>query len=96
MFRPGTDLSPLLNVLAANDPAKLRLRGPALIVQGNDDLIVARGGTDHIVRSLHASGAILTYHSYPGQGHFDLIEAAHTDNAQWIDTRLAEMPSGQV
>lgn len=96
MFRPGTDLSPLLNVLAVNDPAKLRLRGPALIVQGNDDLIVARGGTDHIVRSLHASGAILTYRSYPGEGHFDLIEAAHTDNAQWIDTRLAKMPSRQV
>ena len=93
MFRPGTDLCPLLNILAANDPAKLRLRTPTLIVQGNDDPIVARGGTDHIVRSLHASGAILAYRSYPGQGHFDLIEAAHTENAQWIDTRLAKMPS---
>ncbi len=51
---------------------------------------------NHIVRSLHASGAILTYRSYPGEGHFDLIEAAHTDNAQWIDTQLAKMPSRQV
>jgi len=47
---------------------------------------------DHIARSLHASGAMLAYHRYPGRGHFDLTEAAHTENAQWIGTRLAEMP----
>jgi pimeloyl-ACP methyl ester carboxylesterase len=96
VFRPGTDLGPLLKVLAANDPAALRLRTPALIVQGDDDSIVARCSTDHIVRSLHASGAMLAYHRYPGRGHFDLIAAAHTENAQWIDTRLAEMPSRQA
>jgi len=96
IFRPGIDRSPLLRVLAANDPSMLRLRGPALIVQGNDDLLVAPRGTDHIVRSLNASGAMLAYHRYPGRGHFDLIEAAHTENARWIDTRLAEMPSRQT
>ena len=89
IFRPGTDLGPLLKVLQANDPAALRLRTPALILQGNDDPIVARRSTDHIARSLHASGAILAYHRYPGQGHFDLIAAAHAQNARWIDTRLA-------
>ena len=59
VFRPGADLGPLLKVLAANDPAMLRPRTPVLIVQGNDDPIVARRGTDHIARSLHASGAML-------------------------------------
>ena len=93
MFRPGTDLSPLLKVLAANDPAKLRLRVPALIVQGDDDLLVARPGTDLIVSSLNASGAMPAYHSYPGAGHFDLIETAHADNAQWIDTCWPTQPA---
>jgi Secretory lipase len=96
MFRPGTELGPLLNVLAANDPAALQLRTPALITQGNDDPIVTCLSTDHIARSLHASGAILTYHTYPGTGHFDLIAAAHAENAQWIDTRLAQTPSRQA
>jgi pimeloyl-ACP methyl ester carboxylesterase len=93
VFRPGTDLGPLLTVLAANDPAGLRLRAPALIVQGDDDPIVARSSTDHIARSLRASGAKLAYLRYPGCGHFDLIAAAQTETAQWIDARLAETPS---
>ncbi len=89
MFRPGADFGPLLKVLAANDPAVLRLRTPVLIVQGDADPIVARGSTDHIVRSLYPSGELLSYHRYPGRGHFDLIAAAHTKTAQWIDTHLA-------
>jgi acetyl esterase/lipase len=89
MFRPDADLGPLLKVLAANDPAMLRPRTPVLIVQGNDDPIVGRRSTDHIARSLHASGAMLAYHRYPGRGHYDLIQAAHGENLQWIDTRLA-------
>ena len=96
VFRPGTDFGPLLGVLAANDPAALQLRTPTLIVQGDDDPIVARSSTDQMARSLHASGAMLGYHRYPGMGHFDLIAAAHTKNAQWIDSRLAEMPSRQA
>jgi pimeloyl-ACP methyl ester carboxylesterase len=96
VFRPGADLGPLLKVLAANDPAALRLRAPALIVQGDDDPIVARCGTDRMVRSLRAGGAVLDYRTYPGSGHFDLIAIARTENAQWIDARLAEMPSRQA
>jgi pimeloyl-ACP methyl ester carboxylesterase len=96
VLRPGTDLGPLLRVLEANDPAALQPRRPTLIVQGDDDPIVARSSTDHIARSLRGSGAMLDYHKYPGSGHFDLIAAAHTKNAQWIETRLAAMPSRQA
>jgi pimeloyl-ACP methyl ester carboxylesterase len=96
VLRISTDLGPLLRVLAANDPAALQPRRPTLIVQGDDDPIVARSSTDHIARSLHASGAILDYHRYRGTGHFDLIAAAQTKNAQWLETRLAAMPSRQV
>jgi acetyl esterase/lipase len=93
LFRPGADLRPLLKVLTDNDPAALRLRAPALIVQGSDDLIVARRRTDHIARSLRAGGATVDYCCYPGKGHFDLIAAAHGENARWIDARLAGMPA---
>jgi acetyl esterase/lipase len=93
VFPPGADISPLLRVLAANDPAALRPRAPALIVQGHDDPIVARSSTDRIGRSLRASGAPVAYHRYPGRGHFDLIAAAQPKIAQWIDSRLAELPS---
>jgi len=93
LFRPGADLGPLLAVLAANDPAALRLRTPALIVQGSNDPITDPGRTDRITRSLSANGAALDYHMYPGTGHFDVIAAAHTQNAQWIDARLAGMPT---
>jgi pimeloyl-ACP methyl ester carboxylesterase len=93
IFRPGADLGPLLKVLAANDPAMLRPRTPVLIVQGHDDPIVARRSTEHIAGSLHASGAVLAYHRYPGRGHYDLIQAAHTENAKWVDTRRGQTPA---
>lgn len=93
MFRPRADLSPLRKLLAANDPAGLRLRTPVLIVQGDDDPIVARSSTDRIARSLRASGARLTYHRYPGCGHFDVIAAAQPNIARWIDTQMARTPS---
>ena len=82
---------PLLGILAANDPAALRLAVPALIAQGSDDPIAAPCRTDRITRSLSAGGALLDYHVYPGKGHFDVIAAAHTQNARWIDARLAEV-----
>jgi pimeloyl-ACP methyl ester carboxylesterase len=93
LFRPGADLGPLLTILAANNPAALRLRTPALIVQGSNDPIADPGRTGRITRSLRVNGAALDYHVYPGTGHFDVIAAAHTQNAQWIDARLAAMPT---
>jgi pimeloyl-ACP methyl ester carboxylesterase len=93
LFRPGADLGPLLTILAANNPAALRLRTPALIVQGSNDPIADPGRTDRITRSLRGNGAALDYHMYPGTGHFDVIAAAHTQNARWIDARLAGMPT---
>jgi pimeloyl-ACP methyl ester carboxylesterase len=95
VFRPGVDLEPLLKVLAANDPTPLRLRTPALIVQGSDDPITPPSQTDRIMHALSANGATLDYHVYPGKGHFDVIAAAHAQNARWIDARLTEMPSRQ-
>jgi pimeloyl-ACP methyl ester carboxylesterase len=98
MFRPDAELGPLLTVLAANDPAMLRPRIPVLIVQGDDDPIVARRSTDHIARSLQASGATLAYHRYPRRGHYDLIQAAHPGNVRWIDAaagiRTRTRPAG--
>ena len=93
LFRPGADLGPLLTILAASNPAALRLRTPALIVQGSNDPIADPARTDRITRSLRANGAALDYHRYPGTGHFDVIAAAHTQNAQWIDARLAGLPT---
>jgi acetyl esterase/lipase len=89
VFRPGADTEPLRQVLAANDPARLRLRVPVLIVQGSDDPITSPAGTDRLTRSLSAAGAALDYHVYPGRGHFDVIAAAQAQNARWIDARLA-------
>ena len=59
LFRPGADLGPLLTILAANNPAALRLRTPALIVQGSNDPIADPGRTDRITHSLRANGAAL-------------------------------------
>jgi hypothetical protein len=90
VFREGADLTPLLKVLTDNDPAALRLGCPALIVQGNDDLIVIRRRTSQIVDMLRANGAEVDHRQYTGIGHFDLISAAHAGNARWLDARLTE------
>jgi acetyl esterase/lipase len=90
MFRRGADTRPLLKVLAASDPANLRLSAPALILQGIDDPIVARHRTRKIARSLRARGASVDYREYPGTGHFDLIAAALAESTRWLDARLTE------
>lgn len=46
--------------------------------------------TDHIARSLHASGAMLAYHRFPGRGHYDLIQAAHPENVRWLGARKTQ------
>ena len=92
LFRPGADLRPLLSVLAANEPAGLRLRAPVLIVQGSDDPICVPWRTERLTRSLRAQGSVLDCHVYPGAGHFDVIATAHARTAQWIDDRLARPP----
>jgi acetyl esterase/lipase len=63
-------------------------------VQGSDDPITSQVRTDHLARSLSAHGAALDYHVYPGRGHFDVIAAAQTRNARWIDARLAATEEG--
>ena len=92
LFQPGCDPGRLLSVLAANDPAELQLQVPALIAQGTDDPIADPAQITRLMRSLAARGATLDCHLYPGTGHFDVIAAAHTQNARWIDAKLAGMP----
>jgi len=91
MFRPDADLGPLLTVLAASDPAILRPCTPVLIVQGDDDPIVARRSTDHVARSLQpAARCSLTTGTRPG--HYDLIQAAHRGNVRWIEAAAGSRP----
>jgi pimeloyl-ACP methyl ester carboxylesterase len=87
VFRPEANLGVLLEVLVANDPALLRLRTPALIVQGSDDSIVARSGTDHLVTCLRANDATIDYLVQEGAGHFDVMAATDAATVQWVDAR---------
>ena len=93
VFRPDADVSALVNVLAANEAGKLRLRAPALVVQGGADPMVSRSGTDDLVIRLRAGGGMVDYEVHEDTGHYDLIAAAHDDNVRWIDAKTPRATS---
>ena len=88
-FITGADLTAVLKVAADNDPSRLRIASPALILQGTADDTVLPAWTDGVVRALCKNGNKLRYLVYPGATHETIVTRAATDIRTWIDARFA-------
>ncbi|MEO8839425.1 MAG: lipase family protein, partial [Herbaspirillum sp.] len=87
-FRAGADLSAVLKVAAANEPANLRIRVPTLVVQGTADDTVLPVWTDAVVKAFCKNGNSVFYTKYPGAGHETVVQQSATQVRSWIDARF--------
>lgn len=88
-FLPGADLTPLLSVAGANEPATLHISAPSLIVQGTTDDTVMPSWTDAVVRALCGKGDTVKYIIYPGATHETIVDRSKMDVQGWVDARFA-------
>ena len=88
IFRTDVDLSPLIAVVAANDPEELRPRTPVRVEQGATDATVFRAFTDQLVAKYEADGVPVTYRVYDGVDHGGVVTAGAADASRWIRARL--------
>jgi len=92
-FVAGADLSAVLAVSAANDPARLAVSVPTLIVQGTADTTVLPAWTDGTVRGLCGNGSPVLYRAYEGADHETIVQRSAEDVRRWIDARFAGSPA---
>ena len=87
MQRDGSDLTPLLNVLRANNPA-VKTKAPILILQGTADTTVFPFTTDMLNQELLDLGDQVTYSKYEGIDHVGIASAAEAEALAFMEKRL--------
>jgi len=83
------DVEPFLRVAARNEPGRLRIAAPTLVIQGADDVTVFPQGTDDMTRQLCANGNVLEYRPMAGADHNGSMKLGATLAQEWIDARFA-------
>ena len=86
----GQRLADVMASWAAYDPADAR--GPLLVVQGEADESVLPPLTADLVDQLCKTGRTVTYRTYPGAGHDEVMAASASDAAAWLSARFAGDP----
>lgn len=84
VLRPGSDLRPLTDYLNRQDPTGLTPEVPVLIAQGTDDALVAKPGTDHLVRQLCTRARDISYSVYPGADHRRTVTDSLADTRRFV------------
>ena len=92
-FLPDADDTGLARAAAANEPGRLRLAAPVLIMQGTADVTVMPATTDALAGQLCANGARLAYSPVAGADHTGSMVAGEAEARAWIDARFAGTPA---
>jgi pimeloyl-ACP methyl ester carboxylesterase len=87
MLRSGANLTPLLKVLAKENP-DVQTVAPVLIAQGDADQTVFKTFTDQLVNQLNGSGDQVTYDVYPGVDHGGVVAASEADALAFYKSKL--------
>ena len=88
VVNPGSDLTPLIAKVAANDPDHLKVRGRILIEQGLADTTVFPAFDKQLAGELAERGAKVTYRTWPGATHSGVLIAAAKNATAFIRARL--------
>jgi fermentation-respiration switch protein FrsA (DUF1100 family) len=91
LFRPDANLDPVIAALNADDdPEALRIRTPVRIEQGKADTTVFPNFTDDLVSELKRHGAAVTYKTYAGLGHGEVVTSAapSADATKFVKSRF--------
>ncbi len=91
MIRSGADTTTLFDLLGRQNPA-VTTKAPVLVAQGDADTTVFKLFTDPLVTELGDLGDKVTYDTYPGVNHGDVVSAAESDALAFYQSKL---PSGR-
>jgi acetyl esterase/lipase len=85
LIRAGA-LERLAEFVDANTPQLGPYAMPVLVAQGEADEAVPLETTQGFVERMCEAGSRVTYRSYPGAGHIEVIDAALGDVLAWMRT----------
>ena len=71
-----------------NEPGRLRIAAPTLIVQGTDDVTVFPEGTDDLTRQLCARGNVVAYRPIAGADHNGSMKEGGAAALDFIEARF--------
>lgn len=95
IMKPDVDVDALVAYLQTQEPAKLQLTVPTLVLQGTGDTPVAEPGSRALVETLCASGSSVGYRTYDGLEHTPAVPAAFDDTVGFFQQLgEGESPSG--
>ncbi len=84
----SANTAPAIADLAKNDPGRLKIAAPVLLLQGLADQTVFPAFTQAISKSLTAVGDRVTLRTYPGATHGSVLPAAQPDVAAFLKRHL--------
>lgn len=89
VFRPDADLGPLTEYLGNQEPSRVQVEIPTVVVQSSGDHVVSKQSTDAMVQTLRENGNELTYLTYDGVDHRGTIPASLKDVQDFVGQILA-------
>ena len=88
ILRGDVDLDPAFDVISAQDPERLTLKGRVRVLQGTADGTVLANFTTQLVEDYRERDTKVAYTTYDGVSHAGVIEAAGAAATRWIRRRL--------
>jgi pimeloyl-ACP methyl ester carboxylesterase len=90
LIRPDVPTGAVLGVLAQNDPEDLTIRAPVRVQQGTADSTVFKAFTDPLVEDYRGRGVPVTYRTYEGVDHGEVVTDARStrDATKYLRARL--------
>ncbi len=88
LLREGTDLTPLVDALSANDSETVKIATPLRVEQGTADTTVFKAFTDQLVDELRGRGTRIDYDTLEGVNHGGIVTAGAAAATSWMATRL--------
>lgn len=88
-FVAKPDVRAFLKMARLNEPGRLRISAPTVIVQGTKDVTVLPPDTDDVASGLCAKGNRLDYRPITGADHNGSMVQGGADVLTWIDARFA-------
>jgi len=82
------DVRAFLKMAQRNEPGRVRIKAPTMIMQGTSDTTVLPNDTDKVATQLCLGGNRLEYKPIAGADHDGSMEKGGADALSWIDARF--------
>lgn len=92
-FVSNPQTASFLRAAARNEPGRLRISAPTMVIQGTADVTVFPEGTDRLTRQLCANGNVVSYHTVQGADHNGSMKEGGAAALEFITARLEGRPA---